>query len=453
MQQVNHLSVHHISPEITEIRSRTPIQKPRRRLPYSRNLVGLPDPTTSLDLLGNLDKWRKRPPKPGITFLRPPTNKFLRLNFETLHAYHTCFPAFQTHQSFRVLAEIAINEAKFEAVRRLWIEMDRKGMLSNWDSLNDGGVSLWTIWVRWMVRQGKWAEAWKTAQRWRTRMAKLSASELASEGLPHAIWIEFLDKPHKSFDQPSSSGSRSRRRSCVSDHEPPNTSGQMEGRDLGLEEQLRLLMRQPPHRNRSQATNVRPRTIYSLVCARLRLGDQEWSMNVIRHWFEQMGSEKAKTDTKGNRACFRLLHLYLALAFPLPNGQRMPGSGVPKGFASVRKMEAVIKELVKLNPRVKPNSTTVLLLLRHLRSTAKCADNGVQLVTKYKRLYGDGVDDERVRLRLASFAIKQNNPTVFRRALAPTSMPTSFRWNGMALARRRARLMRERAAWLHRDAE
>jgi hypothetical protein len=174
-------------------------------------------------------------------------------------------------------------------------------------------------------------------------------------------------------------------------------------------------------------------------------------MNVVREWFERMGSEKAKTDTKGNRGCLRLLHLYLALAFPLPNGQRVAGSGVPKGFVLVREMEAVVNGLVELNPRVKPNSTTVLLLLRHLRPTAKCADNGVRLVNRYKRLYGDGVDDERVRLRLASFAIKQNSLTVFRNALASASTSTGFRWNGVALARRRARLMRERASWLSYD--
>jgi len=448
-QQVDHQKGHsivhgsHISPETKGIHPRAPIQKPRRRQPYSRVLAGLADSTTPLDLLDNLDKWRRRPPKPKR---KSPT-----LNFEALHAYHTCFPAFQTHQSFRVLAEIAINEAKFEAVRRLWIEMDRKGMLSDWDSLDDGGVSLWAVWVRWMVRQGKWIEAWKTAQRWRTKMAKLSASELASEGLPHAIWIEFLGKAHKTVDRPSSLGSGPRRRSHLTDDELPNVRGLVEGGDLGLEEQHRLLMRQPPHCNRSQITNVRPRTIYALIRARLRLGDREWSMKVIRDWFERMGSETARTDTKGNRACLRLLHLYLALAFPLPNGQRIAESGVPKGFASIREMEAAVTELIQLNPRVKPNSTTVLLFLRHLRLTAECADNGVRLVTRYKRLYGDEVDDKRVRLRLASFAIKQNNPTAFRKALAPVPTPASFRWNGAALARRRARLKRERAPWLHRD--
>ena len=77
-------------------------------------LAGLPNSTSSLDLLDNLDKWRKRPPKPEIASSRsrlPPTrtSKPPALNFETLHAYHVRFTAFQTHQSFRVLAEIAIN--------------------------------------------------------------------------------------------------------------------------------------------------------------------------------------------------------------------------------------------------------------------------------------------------------------------------------------------------------
>jgi len=462
VQQVDHRNSHsvvhgpHSSPETTEAHSRTLIQKLIRRIPHSRGLAGLPNSTSSLDLLDNLDKWRKRPPKPEIASFRskPPstrTSKPPALNFEALHAYHARFTAFQTHQSFRVLAEIAISEAKFEAARRLWIEMDRKGMLSDWDSLDDGGVSLWAVWVRWMVRQGKWVEAWKTAQRWRVKMAKLSASELASEGLPHAIWIEFLGKAHKSVDRPPPSRSGSRQQSCLTDGRPPNAPDILECGDLGLEERHALLMRQPPHLNYSQITNVRPRTIYALVRARLRLGDREWSMNVIRHWFERMGSREAKTDIKGNRACLRLLHLYLALAFPFRNGQRTAGSVVPKGFSSVRGMEAVVNELVKLNPRVKPNSTTVLLFLRHLRSTAKCADNGVQLVTRYKRLYGDGVDDERVRLRLAGLAIKQNNPTVFRRALASASMPKNLKWKVVTLARKRARLLRERAPLLSRD--
>ena len=443
----------HNSPETTEDGSRTPFQKPRRRLPYLRNLADFPDATSSLDLLNNLDKWRRRPPDRTITSFRSgspysPTNGPPKLDFETLHAYHARFPAFQTHRSFRVLAEVAINEAKFDHVRRLWIQMDRKGMLSAWDSLEDGGVSLWAIWVRWMVRQGKWLEAWKMAQRWRARMAKLSASQFASEGLPHAIWIEFFGKAHKSVDRPSSSGSNLPRPSWC---EPPNTRVREEDGGLGLEGQYQLLMRQPPHRNHSQVTNVRPRTIYALVRARLRLGDREWSMSIIRDWFERMGSgRKAITDTKGNRACLRLLHLYLALAFPLPNGRRMGGSGVPKGFALVRDMEAVVNGLMELNPRVKPNSTTVLLFLRHLRQTSKCADNGVRLVTRYKRLYGDEVDDERVRLRLASLAIKQNNPKVFRKALASSSMPMGLKWSGVTMARRRARLMGERPSWVQR---
>jgi len=113
----------------------------------------------------------------------------------------------------------------------------------------------------------------------------------------------------------------------------------------------------------------------------------------------------------------------------------------------------VISELVKLNPRVTPNSTTVLLLLRHLRQTSKCADSGLRLVTRYKRLYGDEVDDERVRLRLASLAIKQNNPRAFRKTLASPCVPTSVRWNGVAVARRRARLMRKKPLWLHHGDE
>ena len=282
-------------------------------------------------------------------------------------------------------------------------------------------------------------------------MAKLSASELASEGLPHAIWIEFLGKAHKSVDRPPPSRSGSQQQSRLTDGRPPNAPDTLKGGGLGPEEQHALLMRQPPHRNHSQMTNVRPRTIYALVRARLRLGERKWSMFVIQHWFQRVGSKEAETDIKGNRACLRLLHLYLALAFPLSNGQRTAGSAVRRGSSSVREMEGVVNELVKLNPRVQPNSTTVLLLLRHLRSTAKCADNGARLVTRYKRLYGDGVDDERVRLRLARLAIKQNNPAVFRRALASASMPKSLKWNGITLARKRARLLRERASWLYHD--
>jgi len=370
------------------------------------------------------------------------------MNYETLHAYHARFPEFQTHKSFRVLAEVAIKEAKFGAVKCLWVEMDRKGMLGDWDSLEDGGVSLWAIWVRWMVWQGKWAEAWKTAQRWRVKMAKLSASILASDGLPHAMWIEFLGDAHKSIDRSSSKGYGLRQRSFPTDLDPPNVRGSVEGGELSLGERHQLLMRQPPHRNHSQMTNVRPRTIYALARARLQLGDREWSMDLIRDWFERMGSEKAKTDTKGHRACLRLLNLYIALAFPLRNGRRTAGSGVPKGLAAVYEIEAVVKRLTKLNPRVKPNSVTLHLLLRHLRATAKCADNGVWLVNRYRRLYGDGVYDGQVRLRLASLAVKQKRPAVFWKALMPAPTSTSFKWGGVTLARRRARLLRERDSWL-----
>ena len=465
VQHVDHPTLHstihdfRISPETTGFRSRTPVQGPRRHLPYSRSLAGLPDSTTSLDLLTNLDKWRRRPPKPTITSFRQesrptPISKPPTLNFETLHAYHSRFPEFQTHQSFRVLAEIAIKEARFEAVRRLWVEMDRKGMLSDWDLLDDGGVSLWAVWVRWMVRQGKWAEAWKTAQKWRVKMAKLSDSELASEGLPHAIWIEFLGKAHKSVDRPSSTQYGLRQRSFPTDDEPPNVRDTVEGGDLSLGERHKLLVRQPPHRNHSQMTNVRARTIYALVRARLRLGDREWSMELVRDWFERMGSEEARTDTKGHRACLRLLNLYLALAFPPPSGHRVVGSGAPKGFTSVCEMEALVNELTKLNPRVKPNSTTVLLLLRHLWATARCADIAIWLVNRYKKLYGNGVDDGRVRLRLARLAVKQNNPAAFRTALMPVaSTTTGFRWGGVTLARRRTRLMKGRASWLVTNAK
>ena len=285
MQQVDHQCFHsiihnsHISPETTGIRFRTPIQKLRRHRPHSCRPARLPGPTSSLDLLDNLNRWRRCPPKPEIAPFRhtspsSPANKTPTLNFEKLHAYHARFPAFQTHLSFRVLGEIAINEEKFEAVRGLWIEVNRKGMLSDWDSLNDGGVSLWAVWVRWMVRQGKWAEAWKTAQRWRAKIDKLSASELASEGLPHAIWIELLGKAHRSIDRPPSSGSSSRRRGCLTHDKPPNAPGVVEGGGLGLEEQHMLLMRQPPHRNRSQITNdLRSRSCSTAVRGSRMVGE------------------------------------------------------------------------------------------------------------------------------------------------------------------------------------
>ena len=100
---------------------------------------------------------------------------------------------------------------------------------------------------------------------------------------------------------------------------------------------------------------------------------------------------------------------------PLPTGQPMAKSATLKGFSSVHKAEAVVGELMKLNLRVKPNSTTILLLLQHLRSMAKCGESGVWLVARYKRLYGNEVGDERVGLRLGRSAVKQNNPTVLQR--------------------------------------
>ena len=115
-----------ISHRTIKISSRTSIQKPTRHIPYSRRLAGLPDSITSLDLLRNLDRWCRRPPKPTITPFRlePPsarTNKPLARSLKRIEQSRA-LPISLTATSTRVRTfRIPVSNHTFHSIhQRPW---------------------------------------------------------------------------------------------------------------------------------------------------------------------------------------------------------------------------------------------------------------------------------------------------------------------------------------------
>jgi hypothetical protein len=275
-------------------------------------------------------------------------------SIQSLVACHDTFPDLQSSQSYNFLLRLAIRHSAFGTAHALLRSMRTSRVPED--------PTTWKLCVRLLVREGRWPDAYNLVHN--LRKHHLPHVSFVSDGVPVAVWAELLGTvKRRAF--------RGLRRMC----------------DPGMYNlaRYRLVMRLLPKIGASMSDTPPPQAVYMSVAALLRMQERESARKVAAH-FVTMGP-------KGSG--LRLVHLHVAAE---------PGR---ESLVTFSRALQDLRGFRVLCPELEPNSTTLFLLLGHLKGAKKCGTIGDRLVRWFRRRWGNSVVSCEVERRVLALAVKE----------------------------------------------
>lgn len=279
------------------------------------------------------------------------------ISIRSLVAYHATFPSLQSSHSYNFLLRLAIRHSAFGTARALLRSMRASRVPEDQKTCQ--------LCVRLLVREGRWPDAYKVI------LNLLKAPSFVSDGVPVAVWAELLGTAKRRAFQ-----------------------GPQHRRDPGMYNiaRYRQVMRQLPKLGVSP-TDIPPlRAVYSCVAALLRMREREAARKVAAHFVTM--------EPKG--LGLRLVHLHVAAE---------PGR---RSLATFYRAVRDLRGFQALCPELEPNSTTLFLLLGHLKGAKRCGIIGHKLVGWFRRRWGNSVVGPRVERRMLGLAVKEKRVGLIR---------------------------------------
>lgn len=275
------------------------------------------------------------------------------LSIQSLVSYHNTFPDRQSSRSYNLLLRLAIRHSAFGTAHGLIKSMRASRVPED--------QTTWKLCVRLLVREGRWSDAHNLVYNLRK---SLSHTPFISDRIPISVWVELL-------------GTVKRRA----------FRGLGRLRDPGMCGLARYhhVMRHLPKLEVSSMDTPPPQVVYASVAALLRMQEREAA--------RQLATRFLPSDPKG--LGLRLLHLHVA---PEP------------GICSMKTFYRAIGDLQSfrdLCPELAPNSTTLYLLLGHLKRVKECGIIGHKLVRWFRNRWGNSVVSPGVERRLLALAVKE----------------------------------------------
>jgi hypothetical protein len=282
------------------------------------------------------------------------------VSIQSLVSYHNTFPDQQSSQSYNLLLRLAIRHSAFGTVRALMQSMRASRVPED--------QTTWKLCIRLLVREGRWSDAYNLV----FNLPKpLSRTLSTSDGLPISVWVELLGAVKRGAFR-----------------------GRLRLRDPGMCTLPRY--RQVMHRLRklgvSPMDTPPPQVVYASVAALLRMEEREAA--------RQLTNRFLPLDLKG--LGLRLLHLHVA---PEPRSRSM--KTFLRAIRDLQGFRALCPELV-------PNSTTLHLLLGHLKRVKHCGSIGHKFVRLFRRQWGNSVVSPDVERRLLALAVKEKRVDVIK---------------------------------------
>ncbi|KAL4266946.1 Pentatricopeptide repeat-containing protein [Pleurotus pulmonarius] len=296
--------------------------------------------------------------------------------------YHNSHPIrIRSARSYNLLLELAIRSTYFSIARRLFAEMRSYNINGNIETLK--------LHVRLLVLTGHWSAAWDMAIRSsphqypRSRLAGLGSVKRGKEiALP--LWLE-LFRSRKRIS--------SNRRQADSQHALSEDLADSVADSKTIQaSQFRKLMTTFPKLTPKESAKVPVRVIYHMTMTMLRLGQRGSAREVVDTYLTSLSPN---ASYRRWRACLDVVHLFIRFT-PTSRGLK-------------RHHEALqsCQELLNCHSSLRATSTTLHLLLGTLHRTLHCGTAGFKLLRAFKSKWGPRVEDRRVRLRVASYAMKE----------------------------------------------
>jgi hypothetical protein len=281
-------------------------------------------------------------------------------SIQSLVAYHDTFPSLQSSHSYNYLLRLAIRHSAFGTARALLRSMRASRVPEDERTCQ--------LCVRLLVREGRWPDAYNLILK---LLKDPPRASFVSDGVPVAVWAELLGTAKRRAFQ-----------------------GPQHIRDPGMHNvaRYRQVMRQLPKFG-VLPTDIPPsQAVYS--CVRALLGMQE------REAARKVTAQFVGVEPKG--LGLRLVHLHIAAE---PGGRSLVT--FYRALRDLRGFHA-------LCPELEPNSTTLFLLLGHLKGAKQCGIIGHKLVRWFRRRWGNSVVSPRVERRMLALAVKEKRVDLIR---------------------------------------
>lgn len=302
---------------------------------------------------------------------------FPHLSVKSLVAHHDEFPDLQSSRSYNFLLRLAIRHSAYGTAHALLRSMRASRVPED--------QTTWRLCVRLLVREGRWPDACNLVLNLPRSLPRVS---FVSDGVLVTIWAELL-------------GTVKRRA----------FPGRERTRDPGMHNlaRYRQVMRLLPTLGVATTDAPPPRAVYASVTALLRMKEQEAARKVTAQFIA--------TQPKG--LALRLVHLHVAAE---------PGR---QSLATFRRALRDLRDFLALCPELKPDSTTLFLILGHLKRVKPCGIIGDKLVGQFRRRWGKSVVSRQVERRMLGLAVKEKRVDLIRKWMTcvETSRKVGWMWS------------------------
>jgi len=299
---------------------------------------------------------------------------FPHLSIQYLVSFHNSFPDQQSSRSYNLLLRLAIRHSEFDTAHALIQSMRASRVPED--------QTTWKLCVRLLVREGRWPEAYDLV----FKLPKfLSRTSSIYDGIPINAWVELLGTVKRRAFQ-----------------------GPRRLRDPGMSTlaRYRHVMAQLPKLGVSSMGTPPPQVVYASVAALLQMQEREAARRVTTR-FLPLG-------LKG--LGLRLLNLHVA-----PEPRVCSLKTFYRAILDLQRFRALCPELV-------PNSTTLFLLLGHLKRVKQCGIIGHNLVLWFRRRWGNSVVSPGVERRLLALAVKEKRVDLVKEWMTCVKSRRKIRW-------------------------
>ncbi|KAF9229205.1 hypothetical protein BS17DRAFT_771173 [Gyrodon lividus] len=307
-----------------------------------------------------------------------------------IHYHFDCPRGMRTTRSFNLLISLALRQTAFGTARRLFSAMQTEAIPANMET--------WKLTIRWLVRTGRWGEAWERVLFITEGKDFKSAPAITpTKPLPLPLWLELFGSQKRgalrrqSNTQATGTGNPTENtmvslRSLVPC--PSQRSSVVE------KSQYRALMQVLPSLTSSNCVQLLPRTILIMARTMFLVGRRDLALSTTLSYLESLPPRLRRCD---RRVVLDLVHLHLDM------GARGGKPGLKRHFAQRRML------LKFLNARrdLTPSPMTLFLLLGSLRACRRGGSLAMQCLRLFQKRWGPHVQSSLVRRRITSLALKE----------------------------------------------
>ncbi|KAH9937207.1 uncharacterized protein B0H18DRAFT_969572 [Fomitopsis serialis] len=317
---------------------------------YSPN-ASVPWPTSSEDLHRKLDHFQSLSPPPSL---------------EWLIRYHARFRQHHSTETFNVLLRLAIRMARRKTAESLFIQMEKEAISPD--------LLTRQLRVRFLVRL---EEGWERAWAEQTGLAREQ-----DKPLPLAVWVEFFGTEKRGAI----------RKWRLNDDLEEYALKPVKPVDRGtLQSRYRRLMQGMPTLTPHEMARVPTAVVYNTVGNLILMDQLELAFKVTESFFLELPD---RLEPSLHDRCLAIIHLHLT-----------PSS--PRGLKGHFALRRLVYQFLSMHHGLRPNATTLYLLMRPLLRTRGGGSAAEELVKTFVHRWGRSIVDERVRRRVAVLLCQQ----------------------------------------------